>query len=75
MHRKNFVRGLPTLAFHGINSDSTGNYQLMEADSDRQDQNGRQIFKAVTISGSASQQVQILYTVKVNFFNNLNTKT
>jgi hypothetical protein len=48
------VRGLPTLAFHGINSDSARNYQLMEADSDRQDQNVRKILKAVTISGSAS---------------------
>jgi hypothetical protein len=54
MHRKNFVRGLPTLAIHGINRDSAGNYQLMEADSDRQDQNGPKILKAVTISGSAS---------------------
>jgi hypothetical protein len=53
MHRKNFVRGLPTLAFHGINSDSAGNNQLIEADSDRQDQNQRKILKAVTISGSA----------------------
>jgi hypothetical protein len=53
MHRKNFVRGLPTLAFHGINSDSAGNYQLMEADSERQDQNGRKNLKAVTISRSA----------------------
>jgi hypothetical protein len=34
--------------------DSTGNNQLMEADSDRQDQNVRKILKAVTISGSAS---------------------
>jgi hypothetical protein len=83
------VRRLPTLAFHGINSDSAGNYQqvgvestvkmdflpgitssrtrnppeeyvstgnnqLMEADSDRQDQNMRKILKAVTISESAS---------------------
>jgi hypothetical protein len=54
MHQKNFVRGLPTLAFHGINSDSAGNYQLIEADSDRQDQNVQKILKAVTISGSAS---------------------
>jgi hypothetical protein len=30
MHRKNFVRGLPTLAFHGINSDSAGKYQLID---------------------------------------------
>jgi hypothetical protein len=80
---------LPTLAFHGINSDSAGNYQLidvestvrmgfppgittswtrnppeeydsarnnqlMEADSDRQDQNVRKILKAVTISGSSN---------------------
>jgi hypothetical protein len=44
--------------------DSAGNNQLMEADSDRQDQNVRKILKAVTISGSASQ---ILYTAKVNF--------
>jgi hypothetical protein len=30
MHRRSFVRGLPTLAFHGINSDSAGNYQLID---------------------------------------------
>jgi hypothetical protein len=104
-----FVRGLPTLALHGINSDSAGNCQLIEeestirmgfppgitssgtrnppeeydsarnnqlkeADSDRQDENVRKILKVVTISGSASQ-IQILYTAKVNFFTNLNTKT
>jgi hypothetical protein len=34
--------------------DSAGNNQLMEADSDRQDQNVRKILKAETISGSAS---------------------
>jgi hypothetical protein len=34
--------------------DSAGNNQLMEADSDRQDQHVRKILKAVTISGSAS---------------------
>jgi hypothetical protein len=34
--------------------DSAGNNQLMKADSDRQDQNGQKILKAVTISGSAS---------------------
>jgi hypothetical protein len=75
-----FIRGLPTLPFHGINSDSAGNYQLidqestgrmvfppgitssgmkiylrngknklMEADSDRPDQNVRKILKTVTI--------------------------
>jgi hypothetical protein len=54
MHRKNFVRGLPTLTFHGINSDSARKYYLMEADSYQQDQNGQKILKAVTISGSAS---------------------
>jgi hypothetical protein len=54
MHWKNFIRGLPTLAFHKINSNSAGNYQLIEADSDRQDQNVRKILKAVTISESAS---------------------
>jgi hypothetical protein len=54
MHRKKFVRRLPTLTFHGINSDSAVNYQVMESDSDRQDQIGRKILKAVTISGSAS---------------------
>jgi hypothetical protein len=54
MHRKNFVRGLPTLAFHGINSDSAGNHKLMEADLDRQDQNVEKILKAVTILGSPS---------------------
>jgi hypothetical protein len=30
MHQKNFVHGLPTLAFHEINSDSAGNYQLID---------------------------------------------
>jgi hypothetical protein len=90
-----FIRGLPTLAFHRINSDSAGNYQLfdvestgrmgflpgittsgtrnppkeedsagnsqlMEADSDRQDQNVRKILKAVTISGSAKFKSCIL---------------
>jgi hypothetical protein len=34
--------------------DSAWNNQLIEADSDRQDQNVRKILKAVTISGSAS---------------------
>jgi hypothetical protein len=34
--------------------DFAGNNQLMEAYSDRQDQNVRKILKAVTISGSAS---------------------
>jgi hypothetical protein len=34
--------------------DSAGNYQLIEADLDQQDQNVRKILKAVTISGSAS---------------------
>jgi hypothetical protein len=29
----NFVRGLPTLAFHGITSDSAGNYQLIDMES------------------------------------------
>jgi hypothetical protein len=33
--------------------DSAGNNQLMEADSDLQDQNVRKILTAVTISGSA----------------------
>jgi hypothetical protein len=28
-----FVRGLPTLALHGINSDSAGNYQLIDEES------------------------------------------
>jgi hypothetical protein len=37
-----------------VEYDSTGNNQLMEADSDRQDQNVRKILKEVTISGSAS---------------------
>jgi hypothetical protein len=50
----NLVRGLPTLALHGINSDSAGNYLRMEADSVRQDQNVCKLLKAVTISGSAS---------------------
>jgi hypothetical protein len=96
IHRKNFIRGLPTLTFHEINSGSAGNYQLidiksnvrmgfppgitssgtrnplkeydsagnnqlMEANSDRQDQNMQIIL-------TADQQVQILYTAKVNFF-------
>jgi hypothetical protein len=30
-----FVRGLPTLALHGINSDSAGNYQLIDQESTR----------------------------------------
>jgi hypothetical protein len=34
--------------------DSAGNNQLMEANSDRQDQNVQKILKAVTSSGSAS---------------------
>jgi hypothetical protein len=33
INRKNFVRGLPTLAFHRINSDSAGNYQLIDVES------------------------------------------
>jgi hypothetical protein len=36
---------------------SAGKNQLMEADSDWQDQNMRKIRKAVTISGSADQLV------------------
>jgi hypothetical protein len=28
-----FVCGLPTLVFHGINSDSAGNYQLIDVES------------------------------------------
>jgi hypothetical protein len=28
-----FVRGLPTLALHGRNSDSAGNYQLIDVES------------------------------------------
>jgi hypothetical protein len=28
-----FFRGLPTLALHGINSDSAGNYQLKDVES------------------------------------------
>jgi hypothetical protein len=77
-----FIRRLPTLPVHRINSDSARNYQLIddesagrmvfppgitslgtsnppmewenqliEADSDRQDQNVRKILKTVTISG------------------------
>jgi hypothetical protein len=38
--------------------DSAGNNQLMEADSDWQDQNVRKILKAVTISRSASTNLQ-----------------
>jgi hypothetical protein len=34
--------------------DSAGNNQLMDAVSDREDQNVQKILKAVTISGSAS---------------------
>jgi hypothetical protein len=34
--------------------DSSGNNQLIAADSDRQDQNVQKILKAITISGSAS---------------------
>jgi hypothetical protein len=43
--------------------DSAGNNQHMEADSDRQDQNVRKILKQFQ-----DQQVQILFTAKVNFF-------
>jgi hypothetical protein len=28
-----FVRGLPTFAFHGIDSDTAGNYQLIDVES------------------------------------------
>jgi hypothetical protein len=28
-----FLRGLPTLALHGINSESAGNYQLIDVES------------------------------------------
>jgi hypothetical protein len=44
--------------------DSAGNNQLMEAYSDRQDQNVQKILKAVTISGTAST-TPIQYTTKV----------
>jgi hypothetical protein len=30
---KNFIRGLPTLALHGIKSESAGNYQLIDVES------------------------------------------
>jgi hypothetical protein len=30
IHRKNFIRGLPTLPLHRINSDSAGNHQLID---------------------------------------------
>jgi hypothetical protein len=33
IHRKNFVHGLPTLALQGINSESAGNYQLIDVES------------------------------------------
>jgi hypothetical protein len=33
IHRKNFICGLPTLAFHRINSDFAGNYQLIDMES------------------------------------------
>jgi hypothetical protein len=52
--------------------DYARNNQLMEADSDRQDPNVQTILTGVTISGSASK---IVYSAKVNFFTNLNTKT
>jgi hypothetical protein len=52
--------------------DSAGNNQLMEADSDQQDQNVQKILKAVTISGSASTTL-IYYEGQL--FKNLNTKT
>jgi hypothetical protein len=52
---------------------SAGNNQLMEADSERQDQNARKILKAVTISGSATT-TPINYTTKVNFLKNSNSK-
>jgi hypothetical protein len=52
--------------------DSAGNNQLMEADSVRQDQNVREIPKAVTISGSASSDP--IYC-EGQLLKNLNTKT
>jgi hypothetical protein len=33
IHRKNFVRGLSTLAFHEINNESAGKYQLIDVES------------------------------------------
>jgi hypothetical protein len=53
--------------------DSAGNYHLMEADSGRQDPNARKILQTITISGSATPS-PLLYTTKVNFFLNLETK-
>jgi hypothetical protein len=40
--------------------DSAGNSQLMEANSDRQDQNVQKILKAVTISGLNTAKVHFL---------------
>jgi hypothetical protein len=44
---------------------SAGNNQLMEADSERQDQNVQKILKTVTLSES---QLQLLYTTRSTFF-------
>jgi hypothetical protein len=54
--RMGFPPGITTSGTrnHPEEWDSAGNNQLMEADSDRQDQNVRKILKAVTISGSAN---------------------
>jgi hypothetical protein len=53
--------------------DSAGNNQLMESNSDRQDQNVLKILKVVTISGSA--RTNPIYCEGQLFFTNLNTKS
>jgi hypothetical protein len=86
---------LLTLALQGINSDSVGNYQLIDVEStvrmgfppgitrsgtrnppEEYDSAGNnQLIEADRQDQFQDQQVQILYTAKVNFKKNLNTKT
>jgi hypothetical protein len=50
--------------------DSIGNYQLIDSDSGRQDQNSPKILRTVTIPGSADSN--LIYTDNTNFFKNFN---
>jgi hypothetical protein len=59
--------------------DSTGNNQLIEADSGRQDQNVQKILKKLTISGSASSNPiyckgQLFYKFKYENFIKMKNK-
>jgi hypothetical protein len=47
--------------------DFAGNYLLIDADSDRKDQNARKTLRTEAIPGLALQ-LQILYTANVSFF-------